>query len=202
MVMPSMASSSWSQQHLTRSCTRFRCPPLMSSSSLIKGRRSHHRSHHHHHHHHHARYTSSCQCASSQEGVSIETSPATTSQSSSSSSAGGGRRYKVSLKRPLGLVLEENTSTKRIYVADIVEESNAEGKVQVGSTLISTSAIVYGKTSDYGGVSVRSGEQKVTLAVTGETFDTVMAAIGTHVSNMEVDMEFEAPDSDECADEY
>ncbi|GHP03285.1 hypothetical protein PPROV_000204000 [Pycnococcus provasolii] len=198
VAMPSMMVSA---SHY--SCYPKRLNIHASSSSLIQGRRSHHRSRHlHHHHHHHARYTSSCQCASSQEGVSIETSPATTSQSSSSSSGGGGRRYKVSLKRPLGLVLEENTSTKRIYVADIVEESNAEGKVQVGSTLISTSAIVYGKTSDYGGVSVRSGEQKVTLAVTGETFDTVMAAIGTHVSNMEVDMEFEAPDSDECADEY
>mmetsp|Transcript_4443 Transcript_4443/g.8358 ORF Transcript_4443/g.8358 Transcript_4443/m.8358 type:complete len:195 (-) Transcript_4443:180-764(-) len=108
----------------------------------------------------------------------------------------GCTRYTVALGRPLGLVLEEN-SNKEIYVAEILPESSGAkcGLIAVGDTLISTSAIVNTTAQTYGEVEVKGGEKRITLNCYGESFETVMAAIGTHKSAMEVQLEFQVCDT-------
>ena len=104
----------------------------------------------------------------------------------------GCSRYEIRIKKPLGLVLEEKKSGG-IFVAEIVQDGNAAktGLVNVGDQLISTSAMVFNGTSDYGGVSVKSGEETIKFAVRGEKFDTVMAAIGSNMSQRLVTLEFQ-----------
>ena len=81
---------------------------------------------------------------------------------------------RVSLKKPMGLVLEQNRKTMDIYVVEVLPEGSAarEGRIAAGDQLIATSAIVYSAEEDYGGVAVKKGEQKVRLMVKGESFDT------------------------------
>ena len=63
-------------------------------------------------------------------------------------------------------MLEEKKSGG-IFVAEIVPDGNAAktGLVNVGDQLVSTSATVFNGTSDYGGVSVKSGEETIKFAV-------------------------------------
>ena len=65
------------------------------------------------------------------------------------------------------------------------------GLVSVGDQLLSTSALVFNSSSDYGGVSVKKGEETIKFAVRGEKFDTVMAAIGSNPSQRLVTLEFQ-----------
>mmetsp|Transcript_23004 Transcript_23004/g.78338 ORF Transcript_23004/g.78338 Transcript_23004/m.78338 type:complete len:149 (-) Transcript_23004:167-613(-) len=115
----------------------------------------------------------------------------------SAADVGGGapaaKRYAIALRRPLGIVLEEKGSSGVIYVAEVVEGGRAAktGMVEVGDRLVATSAMVRSKTQDYQGVSVATGEQFVRLATAGETFDTVMAAIGSNPSQVDIKLEFE-----------
>ncbi|MCO5548184.1 hypothetical protein L7F22_001642 [Adiantum nelumboides] len=104
----------------------------------------------------------------------------------------GCTRVKVELKKPLGIILEEN-KVGNIFVAEVVEGGNADksGLVDVGDQLIATSAIVYGSEDYYQGVRVRKGMQIVRLSVFGEKFDTVMAAIGTHPAHVKVALEIQ-----------
>eukprot|EP00898_Chlorokybus_atmophyticus_P002576 jgi/Chlat1/3319/Chrsp22S03414 len=104
----------------------------------------------------------------------------------------GCSRFSVTLKRPLGLILEEDKAGN-IFVGEVQKGGNAEaeGSVTVGDQLIATSAVVYTKAQRYGEVNVRGGEQVVRLNVRGEDFKTVMAAIGTHPGHMEVKLEFQ-----------
>ena len=92
----------------------------------------------------------------------------------------------------LGLVLEEKKEGG-IYVGEIVEDGNAAktGLVNVGDELIATSGVVFNSTTDYGGVSVKSGEETVRLPVRTERFDTVMAAIASNPSQRTVALEFQ-----------
>jgi C-terminal processing protease CtpA/Prc len=85
----------------------------------------------------------------------------------------GCERIRLSLKKPLGLVLEANKAGE-IYVVEVVPEGSAakDGRIEVGDQLISTSAIVYTSEDDYGGVSVKTGQKMVRLLVRGEKFDT------------------------------
>eukprot|EP00238_Polyblepharides_amylifera_P003724 CAMPEP_0196580572 /NCGR_PEP_ID=MMETSP1081-20130531/29401_1 /TAXON_ID=36882 /ORGANISM="Pyramimonas amylifera, Strain CCMP720" /LENGTH=192 /DNA_ID=CAMNT_0041900475 /DNA_START=60 /DNA_END=638 /DNA_ORIENTATION=+ len=107
----------------------------------------------------------------------------------------GCRRYNVSLKKPLGLILEERENGE-IYVAEIVPESNSAKteKISVGDTLISTTAIVFTTEAEYGEVTVKGGETRVTLPCRGESFETIMRAIGTHKGQLEVKLEFQKCD--------
>jgi hypothetical protein len=86
----------------------------------------------------------------------------------------GCERIRVSLKKPLGLVLEQNRTSGDIFVVEVLPDCSAakDGRIAVGDQLIATSAIVYAKTEDYGGVSVKKGMQMVRLLVKGEKFDT------------------------------
>ena len=104
----------------------------------------------------------------------------------------GCSRYEVRIKKPLGLVLEED-KTGKIFVAEILEDSNAArtGLINVGDQLLATSAMVFNSTQDYGGVSVKKGEETIRFATRGEDFKTVMAAIGTVPSQRLVTLEFQ-----------
>lgn len=59
---------------------------------------------------------------------------------------------------------------------------NAErsGEISQGDVLVSTSAYITTTEQKYGETWVRGGEQRVKLATRGESFDAVMAAIGSH----------------------
>ena len=104
----------------------------------------------------------------------------------------GCSRFTVELKKPLGIVLVEKKDGN-IVVEEVVEEGAAakSGLVSPGDQLIATSAVVYNSEKDYGGVSVKSGEEEIRLAVRGESFDTVMAAISSVPSPRMVRLEFQ-----------
>lgn len=104
----------------------------------------------------------------------------------------GCSRFKVELSKPLGVVLEEDKSGN-IFVAELVKDGNADksGLVDIGDQLIATSAVVYANIEDYQGVRVRKGMEIVRLNVRGETFETVMAAIGTHPGHIKVTLELQ-----------
>mmetsp|Transcript_25992 Transcript_25992/g.56657 ORF Transcript_25992/g.56657 Transcript_25992/m.56657 type:complete len:161 (-) Transcript_25992:651-1133(-) len=105
----------------------------------------------------------------------------------------GCSRYTVSLKKPLGLVLEQKSSNGNIYVVDIKPESSAEksGQISIGDQLIATSGVVYTKELDYAGATVKGGQEIVRLLVLGEEFKTVSAAIGSHPGHIPVTLEFQ-----------
>lgn len=81
----------------------------------------------------------------------------------------GCSRYTVELTRPLGLVLEEdgNGGIKVVEVAEGGNGARAE-LISQGDSLISTSAYVYTRESEYQGNMVKSGEQFITLNIQGE----------------------------------
>eukprot|EP00271_Cylindrocystis_brebissonii_P014966 TRINITY_DN3674_c0_g1_i1.p1 TRINITY_DN3674_c0_g1~~TRINITY_DN3674_c0_g1_i1.p1 ORF type:complete len:211 (+),score=34.01 TRINITY_DN3674_c0_g1_i1:157-789(+) len=107
----------------------------------------------------------------------------------------GCSRIKVDLRRPLGLVLEEALSGG-IFVCEILPDSHAAraGVIDVGDELLATSAVVYKRQEEYGGVAVQKGMERVRLTVRGEKFETVMAAIGTHLADMTVTLELQKCD--------
>ena len=86
----------------------------------------------------------------------------------------GCERIRVSLKKPLGLVLEQNKTSLDIFVVEVMPDGSAakDGRIAPGDQLIATSAIVYQSEEDYGGVSVKKGMQMVRLLCKGESFDT------------------------------
>lgn len=108
----------------------------------------------------------------------------------------GCARYSVTLSKPLGLVLEENKSAGTIVVADVVEGGNAErsGEITVGDTLIATSGYTRTAQQVYGETVVYGGETVVRLLCRGESFDTVMAAIGSHPAHIPVTLELQRCD--------
>lgn len=55
-----------------------------------------------------------------------------------------------------------------------------------GDQLISTTGVTYNRTDDYLGVTVRKGQQVVTLSCASESLKTVSAAIGSHPAGMPV----------------
>lgn len=122
--------------------------------------------------------------------VEVSTS---TSQADDSVIPPGCSRYSVSLKKPLGIVLEQKKDTGIITVVEISPEGSAArtGQVSVGDQLIATSGVTYGKEEDYGGAKVKKGQQVVRISALGQTFKTIAAAIGSHPGHMEVKLEFQ-----------
>ncbi|CAD7700041.1 unnamed protein product, partial [Ostreobium quekettii] len=104
----------------------------------------------------------------------------------------GCARYQVLLSKPLGIVLEEANSSG-IYVAEVVEGGNAarSGQISVGDQLISTSGVIYTTSQTYGATEVRGGEKVVQMNTMNETFDSVLAAIGSHPGHVPVRLEFQ-----------
>eukprot|EP00879_Flechtneria_rotunda_P010767 GHRR01011250.1.p1 GENE.GHRR01011250.1~~GHRR01011250.1.p1 ORF type:complete len:191 (+),score=35.41 GHRR01011250.1:62-634(+) len=105
----------------------------------------------------------------------------------------GCSRYSISVKKPLGLVLEQNKETGSITVVELHPEGNAAktGLVSVGDQLIATSGITYSKEEDYNGAKVKMGQKVVRMTVLGQSFKTVSAAIGSHPGHMEVKLELQ-----------
>ncbi|KAF8068450.1 Mpp7 [Scenedesmus sp. PABB004] len=105
----------------------------------------------------------------------------------------GCSRYVVELKKPLGIVLEQDKATGVITVADVAPDGSAArtGLVAIGDQLIATSGITYGSEEDYGGVTVKKGQRVVRVSTRGASFKTVSAAIGSHPGHMEVKLEFQ-----------
>ena len=67
-------------------------------------------------------------------------------------------RVSVEVKKPLGLILEED-GLGGIRVAEVIEEGNCKGEVnQAGDKILAISAEIKTRTQDYGGVSVGSEE--------------------------------------------
>lgn len=108
----------------------------------------------------------------------------------------GCSRYTVQLKKPMGLVLEQDSKTGNIFVVEIKPDGSAarDGRLSVGDQLIATSGVVYTRESDYGGATVKGGQQVVRMLVLGETFKTVSAAIGSHPGHIPVTLEFQRCD--------
>ncbi|WIA30540.1 hypothetical protein OEZ86_000623 [Tetradesmus obliquus] len=105
----------------------------------------------------------------------------------------GCSRYSISIKKPLGLVLEQNKSSGIITVAEISPEGGAArtGLVAVGDQLIATSGVTYSTEEEYGEVKVKKGQKVVRVNAIGQSFKTVSAAIGSHPGHMEVTLEFQ-----------
>ncbi|GBF93447.1 hypothetical protein Rsub_06580 [Raphidocelis subcapitata] len=108
----------------------------------------------------------------------------------------GCSRYTVELRRPLGVVLEQQQAGGAIVVASITAGGNADktGQMTVGDQLISTSGVTYTRTEEYGGVNVRKGQEIVKLNCLGESFKTVSAAIGSHPASIPVRLTFQRCD--------
>ncbi|KAG2439932.1 hypothetical protein HXX76_004051 [Chlamydomonas incerta] len=108
----------------------------------------------------------------------------------------GCARYSVSLKKPLGVVLEQDVKSGNIFVVELKAGGSAalDGRIKVGDQLLATSGVIYTSESDYGGAMVKGGQQLVRLRVQGETFKTVSAAIGSHPGHIPVTMEFQRCD--------
>ena len=100
-------------------------------------------------------------------------------------------RVSVEVKKPLGLILEED-GLGGIVVVEVVSEGNsAKTKlIRKGDKILAISAQIKTRFQDYGGVSVGSGEEMIRLQVQGEKFDTIMAAISSYPSQktMKIDV--------------
>ena len=103
----------------------------------------------------------------------------------------------MELKKPLGMFLAQDKNGN-IFVEELVKDGAAEksGLIGVGDRLIAVSAIVFNSTMDYGGVSVKKGEEQIRFATRGESFDVVMAAISTWPGARKMKLEFQRCDDD------
>lgn len=101
----------------------------------------------------------------------------------------------MTLSKPLGLVLEMNEKTGNVIVAQVQEGGNAEksGMVKEGDILVSTTGYTRTTEQVYGETRVQGGERVVRLTVRGESFDTVLAAIGSHPASIPVTLELRRP---------
>ena len=88
-----------------------------------------------------------------------------------------------------------------IFVEELVPGGAAEqsGLISVGDRLIATSAIVFNSEMDYGGVSVKKGEEQIRFSTRGESFDVVMAAISTWPAPRKMKLEFQRCDDEESS---
>jgi predicted metalloprotease with PDZ domain len=104
----------------------------------------------------------------------------------------GCSRYTVNIKKPLGLVLEQDTKTLVLRVAELSPDGAAQrAGVGIGDQLIAVSGVVYDRTEEYGEVQVRKGQQRVRLSARGETLKTIGAAITSHPGAWDVTLEFQ-----------
>ncbi|CAL6350751.1 unnamed protein product [Bathycoccus prasinos] len=100
-------------------------------------------------------------------------------------------RVSVEVKKPLGLILEEDGLGGIVVVEVVFEGNSAKTKlIRKGDKILAISAQIKTRTQDYGGVSVGSGEEMIRLQVQGEKFDTIMAAISSYPSQktMKIDV--------------
>lgn len=104
----------------------------------------------------------------------------------------GCSRYTVNIKKPLGLVFEQDTKTLVVRVAELSPDGAAErAGVGIGDQLLATSGVVYGATEEYGEVQVKKQQARVRLSARGETLKTIGAAISSHPGAWDVTLEFQ-----------
>jgi hypothetical protein len=155
------------------------------------------------HYPHQLRVTSSSSATCSSSNRSKNQSKRRYDAACASSAEGGGEggeqdaipanctRVSVEVKKPLGLILEED-GLGGIVVVEVVSEGNsAKTKlIRKGDKILAISAQIKTRTQDYGGVSVGSGEEMIRLQVQGEKFDAIMAAISSYPSQktMKIDV--------------
>lgn len=142
-----------------------------------------------------------CRAADADDGAPASTTTTTSAAPAALTTAdfeesavppAGCSRYTVNIKKPLGLVLEQDTKTLVLTVASLSAEGAAErAGVGLGDQLIAVSGITYDKNEEYGEVVVKKGQQRVRMSVRGETLRTVGAAIASHPGNWEVTLEFQ-----------
>ena len=105
-------------------------------------------------------------------------------------------RFSVVLRKPLGLVLEQSKKNGDIYVAEVVPGGNASRlqgdlAIGVGDILISVTGITTTTAQVYGETTVRGGETRVVVNTRGQSFDAIMAAIGSNKAGMDIKLEFQ-----------
>lgn len=96
----------------------------------------------------------------------------------------------LTIKKPLGIVLAENRDSGEVFVEEIVPNSNAAKTeaVSVGDVLVGTSATVLkaGKDGEYEregyGQRPYDNWETVEFDCRGQSFDTVLAALGSNNS--------------------
>jgi hypothetical protein len=104
----------------------------------------------------------------------------------------GCSRYTVNIKKPFGLVFEQDKASLVITVAELTPEGAAErAGVGLGDQLIATSGVVYGAVEEYGEVQVKKQQQRIRLSARGETLKTIGAAVASHPGNWEVTLELQ-----------
>eukprot|EP00882_Tetradesmus_deserticola_P004421 GHRQ01004665.1.p1 GENE.GHRQ01004665.1~~GHRQ01004665.1.p1 ORF type:complete len:170 (+),score=33.66 GHRQ01004665.1:141-650(+) len=123
----------------------------------------------------------------------MQTAAASSSEPDNEVIPPGCSRYSISIKKPLGLVLEQNKSSGIITVAEISPEGSAArtGLVAVGDQLLATSGVTYSMEEEYGEVKVKKGQTVVRVNAIGQPFKAISAAIGSHPGHMEVTLEFQ-----------
>ena len=67
----------------------------------------------------------------------------------------------------------------------------ARTKHEQGDELIATSGVTYTKSSEYGEVIVKMGQQVVRIKTRGQEWATIRAAIGSHPGHIPVKLEFQ-----------
>lgn len=90
--------------------------------------------------------------------------------------------------------MEQKGKDGGIFVVSITPGGNADktGEFSEGDQLISTSGVTYTKTDDYGGVTVKKGQEIVQMsALGGATMKQVSAAIGSHPASIPVKLTFQ-----------
>lgn len=104
----------------------------------------------------------------------------------------GCSRYAVMLRKPLGIVLEED-GKGGIFVASVAAggKAAAEGSISQGDQLLACSGCISTRESMYGEIAVRSGEKIIRINARSEDFSTVMAAIRSHPAGKHVRLEFQ-----------
>ncbi|KAL4424063.1 hypothetical protein ABPG75_001364 [Micractinium tetrahymenae] len=120
-----------------------------------------------------------------------------------SPAAPAAQTIRLTLRKPLGLVLAERTGPPaEVFIEEIAPGGNADkdGRLAVGDTLVGCSAVILkaGKEGQYEregyGDRVLDNWEKVMFNARSKKFDTVMAAIGSNSERwgfFTVDLEFE-----------
>jgi S1-C subfamily serine protease len=115
-------------------------------------------------------------------------SAAPSAQATAAAPAPGFEYIQLTIKKPLGLVLAERVQTGDVFVEEVAPGGNAAstGQVRVGDVVSKTSATVLKSSSQesYGkaghGDRLYDSWETVEFECEGQTFDTVMSAIGSN----------------------
>lgn len=117
--------------------------------------------------------------------------------------AGGSRRYRVTIRQPLGIVLAEDAKNGRIVVEEVVSGGNAarDGRVAVGDVLTGCQAVTLKEAKmsgsfDKEGYGARPYDnwERIWVDAVGLQYETVMSALSSNnprwgISSIELELE-------------